>query len=130
MYPLSATIGSTENEATKSASQAYQGATLSRSSIRPNAPARPARRSPWRATHSSWPIAGPALLPSCPGSTPGVRSLMGSDLGDAGPAEQPARAEQHEHDQDHEDREVGPRRRPVARDVGLAEAEDQAAGHG
>ena len=66
------------------------GARLARSSISPKIPARRERRSPWRATHSSCPIAGP--------DGAGGRRAR-SYLLDPRLAEQARGPEQHEQDQ-------------------------------
>src|SRR2546423_1245328 len=131
---------------TKSMSQAHHGALRTRSSTAASGPLRMSRRSAWRATHSSWPTAGPegadmearrwSMSSPCgvsdwaapPGggalrsSGGGVESLT-SDLSDVGPAEQALRPEDHEGDQDREDDQVRPLRRDVALGVRLREAE-------
>src|SRR5262245_24125776 len=122
-----------QHAAMKSVSQAHHGTPRNRSSTLPSRGGR--RRWWWRATHSSWPIAGDVtggFWPSGPIGSCGVESLT-SDFLDVGPPEESLRPEDHERDQDREDDEVGPagarRTWPVTGRVGLGEAENQPARH-
>src|SRR5437588_4427970 len=110
---------------TNSVSQAHHGMARSRSSMGASGPPRTSRRSAWRATHSSWPTAGPdaGVSEEC-----GVESVM-SHLSDVRAAEQALRTEDHERDENGEDDQVGPLRRDVSLRVGLGKAEDEPAGH-
>src|SRR5258706_5360704 len=129
-YPLPDTAGTRDINARKSTSHAHHGALRTRCSTAASGPLQKRRRSAWRATHSSWPTAGPLAGRS---SLCGVESLIYSStqlhLADVGPAEQALRTEDHERDQDREDDQVGPLRRDVALGVRLGEAEQEAAGH-
>src|SRR2546421_3455080 len=124
-WPLLRTAGSRHISPTKSTSQAPHGARRRRSSPAPSRPPWMNRRWAWRATHSSWPTAGPS---AGTWEERGVESVT-SDLADVGPPEQALRAEDHERDQDREDDQVGPFRRDVALRVRLGEAEEQPPGH-
>src|SRR3954447_8087472 len=122
-YPLCSSTGRSENAATNRISHAHHDTRRSRSSIVRSGPPPMIRRSAWRATHSSWPTAGPSCTPC------GVVSVNASYLPDVRASEEPLWAEEHEEDQDREDDQVGPLRRDVALRVRLGHAEDQAARH-
>src|SRR3954447_9564177 len=122
-YPLCSSTGRSENAATNRISHAHHDTRRSRSSIVRSGPPRMIRRSAWRATHSSWPTAGPSCTPC------GVVSVNASYLPDVRASEEPLWAEDHERDQDREDDQVGPLRRDVALRVRLGAAEDQPARH-
>src|SRR4051812_17488774 len=123
-YPLCSSTGRSENAATNRISHAHHDTRRSRSLIVRSGPPPMIRRSAWRATHSSWPTAGPSCTPC------GVVSVNASYLPDVRASEEPLWAEDHERDQDREDDQVGPLRRDVALRERLGEPEDQAAGHG
>src|ERR1700722_8704651 len=116
-YPLDSTTGISEPAATNNVSQAHQDTRRARASRVPTQPERATRRSSARATHSSRPTAGPAA--GSDGSGVGGSDSLISHLADVHSPEEPLRTEDHERDQDRENDQIRPRRRPVAGRVRL-----------
>src|SRR5689334_7052857 len=97
----------------KRINHAHHGTSLSRSSMVRSRPSGMSLRSACRATHSSWPTAGPCCTPWC--GPPGVESVTGaSHLPDVRASEEPLWPEDHEGDEEREHDQVGPLRRDVA----------------